>query len=181
MNLTCTFDPADLARIKKKLDGVDPAQRGRFIKQGLQIGALVIENELRNVATAGDTLKRRTGNLSRSIGTAVVESSNGMEAVIGSGVRSGKRLPYANIHEIGGTILPKKGRFLRIPIRKGSDFALERGMGKKRISFSSGVLGYIFVKSVKIPARYYLSKSLDKKRTQALNKIEESIDKGLRS
>ena len=52
----------------------------------------------------------------------------------------GSNLPYARIHQLGGTIRPKKGKFLKFRGLDGED---------------------VFVKEVTIPARPYLGISDD--------------------
>lgn len=58
------------------------------------------------------SLARRTGQLARSLDAVVVSHPRAvvMTAFIGGGV------PYARIHEHGGVITPKKGKYLAIPL-----------------------------------------------------------------
>lgn len=67
------------------------------------------------------SLARRTGQLARSLDAVVVAHDKAVVMVgfIGGGV------PYAKIHEYGGTITPKNGKYLAIPLgpakTKGGD------------------------------------------------------------
>lgn len=70
--------------------------------------------------TSPTSLAVRTGALRRSLQTSVVELSDTRmraQAMIGLG------LPYAHIHEKGGTITPKKAQYLAIPLERGSKTA----------------------------------------------------------
>nr|DAE60148.1 MAG TPA: virion morphogenesis protein [Caudoviricetes sp.] len=78
-------------------------------------------------ATGGKTLNRE-GDLKKSITSKATPHE----------VRVGSALPYARIHQKGGTIRPKKGKFLKF-----------RGLNDEEV----------FVKEVTIPARPYLGVS----------------------
>lgn len=62
--------------------------------------------------TGPDTLSRRTGQLARSV-KGVVESTGSTVKVT---LSIGAQAPYAKIHETGGTITPKRSRYLAIPL-----------------------------------------------------------------
>lgn len=92
---------------------------------------------------AGKVLKRRTGRLATSIKTKVVDKGNVLEVMFGSNV------PYAAIHELGGTTKPHVIR----PKRKE---ALKFSFGGKTV----------FAKVVnhpgsKIPARPYMAPAIE--------------------
>lgn len=119
-------------------------------------------------------LKRRTGNLAR----LQQEINIGAHSVVG---KIGPVVKYGRIHELGGTIRPKKGRFLAIPSdrirtaagvarasprdfpdaffhRRGERLYLLRRVG------GGGRLELLFtlVKRVKMPKRAYLAPALKK-------------------
>ena len=100
--------------------------------------------------TSSTTLSRRSGDLANSITTSVRRSGGRMVAEIGN---LKKPLPYARIHEYGGTIRPKKGTFLKFEI------------GGKTI----------FAKEVKIPERSYLRSSLKAKRQSIVSIITRAM------
>ncbi len=88
---------------------------------------------------------------------------HGSEAWVGT-----YAIPYARIHELGGTIVPKGHPFLSIPVgdREGSprqyaDLHFQpTGRGGVLID-EAGKLQYALVRSVTIPARPYLGPALD--------------------
>lgn len=74
----------------------------------LRIHTAVVAEELR-----GGTLRTRTGNLGRAVFWRVEASA---EQVIGRvGVDRGKAV-YGRIQALGGTIVPKRGKYLTIPV-----------------------------------------------------------------
>lgn len=61
---------------------------------------------------------------------------------------------YAQVHEYGALIRPKKGKYLFIPVRAGSPVALgAKASGKGGKSFSSQIAGFRLAKQVYIPPR----------------------------
>lgn len=80
-------------------------------------------------------LIRRTGRLSNSFVGQVTGRTLGQLRVI-----YGTNVEYAPIHEFGGTIKPKKGKYLRFPTEAG---------------------GFAFVKQVTIPRRLEMFKTWD--------------------
>lgn len=118
--------------------------------------------------------------------------------MIGSGVRSGKRVPYANIHETGGTIKPKNAKYLTIPTS-----ANKTGAGQTRYSapelfdsfknkafFANDMLFlkqkggvkpmFSLKKRVEIPERKYLSRTLEQTQRKVMNRLLAGVNKGLR-
>ncbi len=107
---------SDMMRIKRKLDSITPAKRPQTWAQALREGGqIILLNLKRNIS--GKYLNSPTGALKRSINVLVTKEAGQSVALIGSGVGIGKRLPYANIHETGGTIRPKHAKKLAIPTR----------------------------------------------------------------
>ncbi len=130
-------------------------------------------NKLKNKATLTDS-----GNLLSSI-TYVVR---------GDSIVVGTNVTYARIHQEGGTILPKKAKYLAIPltpaakvkkplewentfIRKGIIF---RNLGNDKIEAL-----YKLQKSVKIPSRPYLFLD-DRDKSQIENIVTNYYDKKIR-
>jgi hypothetical protein len=64
-------------------------------------------------------LKVRTGRLRNSIQDYVTGrlSDGSLYGIVGSGVRTGNRVKYANIHATGGVIRPKRSKYLAIPLK----------------------------------------------------------------
>lgn len=83
-----------------------------FSKEGLLAAGLIVKQFL-----SGQRLRRRTGNLARSItGRGVrVRGIPGMRV----GVFRGPALSYTAIQEFGGIIRPKRGRALAMPVEGG--------------------------------------------------------------
>lgn len=138
-------------------------------------------------------LNRRTGRLANSIAGSVLTAREGIGIQLraGGSTRGGGRVPYAGIHEFGGTI--KGSPYLRIPL----DAALtgagvdrfppplrETGAGLFHLQESNGRLflfrsdeedgppWYVLKRQVKIPARPYLR--------PAMNKVKRSLPEDLR-
>lgn len=166
-----TINQNDLLNIKKKLGDIDPRQEGRLFKTFARLLSIEGEAVLKEEVLSGQALKRLTGHLAQSIGSRDSTFGGDPVIVLGSGVRIGgmARVPYANIHETGGIIRPKNGKYLTIPIRAGSAGAIKLGMwnytkGKRKgqakppKAFSANIVGFRKVKQVKIPASHYLTK-----------------------
>ena len=181
-----SFDKKQLDWITNRLKKLSPQERDGAIERGFRKLTLATEKTLKEDILRGQVLNVRSGRLRTSIGSLVRRSGRNIEGVVGSGVRSGRRVPYANIHETGGVIRPKasnKSGFLWIPIRKGSGFAIVRGLSGEgdRTSFSSRTVGFIKVRSVTIPERRYMTKAVQKVDRVAvaimLKEIDAEIDK----
>lgn len=69
---------------------------------------------LKTVYLTNGLLNVRSGLLRGSVGMEVVPGSDGPSLVVFAG-RSAQ-VKYARIHEVGGTITPKRGKFLAIPV-----------------------------------------------------------------
>ncbi len=112
-----TLKKEDVIRINKLLQELSPREQGKAIHKGLVKGSSVV---LKNLSTniSGRILKKRTGELSRSMGFRVEKDNRG---IFGSEIGSGaslktKRKVYANILEEGGTVRPVRAKKLAIPI-----------------------------------------------------------------
>lgn len=97
------------ARLARTPGRLDEAEKGA-VKEG-SIEAL----RRFRIKVSGDVLKRRTGNYAKST-TAAPPSKDvaGWKAEVG--VKKGPAGKYAELHETGGTIKPKRGKVLAIPI-----------------------------------------------------------------
>lgn len=150
---------------------------------------------------SGKVLRAPTGRLRNSAQATIDTGAQSVQIVaqVGGGGVGG--VPYAAIHEHGGTILPKRGRFLAIPmgpalkggkngganmwprdipdltfvsIRGGAQAMLVRRMGKgKRAGF---VPWFHLVRSVNMPARPYLRPAVDAARPAFINEIREALE-----
>lgn len=99
-----------LGVLQKKLADLKSTIHRSFVRSCLLVERRLKEN------ISGSCLHVRSGRLRSSIGSAVTETDKGLVGTIGSGVRQGERVPYANIHETGGTIRPRISKWLTIPL-----------------------------------------------------------------
>lgn len=133
---------------------------------------------------SGPVLRSRTGRLRASIAGSVLQTADDVEIHLAAGgTRAGKDVPYAAAHEWGTTIHAKNGGFLRIPLGPAKTAAgVDRfggplrvtGAGQFAVAMSSSGKGvllkttkpgkgqawYALVRSVRIPARPFLTPSL---------------------
>lgn len=135
-----------------------------------------------NVKQGLNTTGGAKGTLGRSI--AVVPDVSRLEAAIGPSVI------YGRIHEFGGTIRPKKGRFLVFTVGQGlvrqTKGALRRirkrggDTARAKVALAEAQAGVelVFARHVTIPARPYLRPALDAA-TPAMDKRFERILKPL--
>lgn len=192
-----TIRAGDVARIIKKLETLKPAGRNAVLSSAWRRGTLFMENQLKQ-AISGPILKVRTGHLRNSIGSQITFETGRIKSVIGSGARTGRRLPYANIHETGGVIRPKRGKYLAIPIgnmrtaagvgkmpardffraNKSSAFIVNgivyNAVGKTGISPS-----YVLKRSVTIPARHYMSLTVQKFGGNVVKIVEDWVNRAV--
>ena len=132
--------------LEKALKTAAEIVRGEAIQKHLSGPKMAIgKGSLKNA-----TLARHSGDLANSINTKVSVARNRQSAQIGS------NLKYARIHEEGGVIKPKKGKYLKFTV------------GGKTI----------FTESVTIPKRPFLSSSLEAKRQRILEVILDRLMEG---
>jgi hypothetical protein len=145
-------------------------------------GSRTVEQIMRNLG--GSILNTRTAHLKRNVGYKAVESEGTHGIVIGTGPDVGKReVKYASIHEHGGTIRPKRVKNLTIPLGstkgtvamhpealspKGRLNVMKTRTGKL-IIFARTARGikplFLLKKEVRIPPRYWLSRSIGEMKT----------------
>jgi phage gpG-like protein len=205
MAIEFVIDAKDRARIQKMLSAETAQKIGSVMFRAFQqAGAQVANRVIDNVSWI--ILKRPTGRLAGSIGSHVEVIGDQFVATIGSGEGpQGGRVPYAGIHEYGGTIRPKNGQYLTIPTDNARTLGGDtKGGFTARNLFNGGVAGFsgaviigktiygimqgqknklmplfTLVKSVDIPARRYLSKSLEQEQDKIPNMIITSVAKQL--
>ena len=122
-----------------------------------------------NHAKRNHTWQNQTGDLTRTI--QVVRNAHPSGAFV-VGRWGSTDVAYALIHEIGGTIVPKRAKFLTVPVtenakRAGSPrnmpslhFGKTKG-GQPVLLDQSGRVQYLLRKKVTIPARPYLRPAAD--------------------
>lgn len=206
---TIEVNSTDLNRVIKGLKELDPKVKESPVYKGMVDCSLMMEKALKNY-NRFSSLKRRTGHLSRSIGSIVVQEQGELVGIVGSGVRTGSRVRYADIHERGGVIRPKRAKYLTIPIGKSKTKA---GVGRfsardimggfteydKTAVFRSkkGNLIYwgvkklkkgnrleplfVLVKSVTIPARRYMSMTAKANTDKVMKRLQARIQEHLKN
>jgi phage gpG-like protein len=118
-----------------------PKAVDRGLERGIRAATIDIEGQVKRYLE-GIVLKRRTGRLWRSIHADTFRRLGRVVGIVGTNVK------YAAIHEFGGIIRPKK---------EGGLLVFSQGRRNEKTGrFQRDV---IFAKSVKIPARPYMSRA----------------------
>mgnify|MGYP001561734624 CR=1 FL=1 len=193
--ISITINKDDLGRIKSILSKLRVKDKqGAFIK-ALTKATLEIESKLKTAVT-NDILHVRSGRLRSSIGSIITESGNSIIGLIGSGVRQGDRVKYADIQETGGIVKPKNSKYLAVPLpaaltpagvlrRKPRDwpdtFVMKSGNGNLLIVQKKGkrvtrlVALFILKKQVTIPASHYMSRVAENMQGKVTDIIMDGI------
>lgn len=159
MTFTVTDNGAELAAAVGALgDRLDRA----LLAEAFGAGLSALQAEIQR-STASRLAKDPTGALLRSW---EVEVRPVGDRVVEGGVTSA--LPYARIHDEGGIVRPKRGRFLAIPQRGVArglmprhDLTPMRAIPTRKggyllIDVASGRVRYVLVREVRIPATHYV-------------------------
>jgi phage gpG-like protein len=196
-----TIKKEDMNRLHKLLAELDPKKQDGAIHKGMmKASSTVLDRLVQNVS--GIILKRRTGNLAKSMGWRVNRDEKGdFEAQIGSGASlRTDRMIYANIHETGGIIRPTRAKMLTIPlsvaktpagvsrftareVRDGltqySGSFIRRSKAGNLIIFGTRgdkvVPLFILKDQVTVPARRYMSITVDQTKDQVVQDIVDKI------
>jgi len=176
-------------KLTAKLSSIGPAIRANARKELPYIGEHLATYGREHYEDSG--LHVRSGDLRRSMAAmAVEEDSHGIRG----GMVAGQGLPYAPIHEHGGTIVPKNGTYLTIPIGEAlTDAGVARfgaldaeAEGYKTFVRNNIIFGvkdgqlfplFILVTSVTIPARPFVGPTLDANRDWIEDRIQKNIVK----
>lgn len=193
-----TLNVNDRRKLIGKLDAVSPQGRMSVTKKAWTVLTLKAEDALALNIT-NKILNVRTNRLRGSISSRVIQTKDNIEGIVGSGVRQGDRVPYANIHETGGTIRPKNSRWLTIPLKaaktKGGDLrgisardfpntfvrihSAERGTIYQRQG-NAVVALFLLRKKAVIPARRYMSRTLEQIQPKVMEILMAEIEKELK-
>lgn len=157
-------------RKRRKLQRLDKAFRFQLTRWGGKAKLRILKN------LRGPILKVRTAQLWRSMGYKAKTEGYKSSVEVGSGV-AGKKAPvYARPLEKGKTIRPKKAKMLTIPLPgiKGvaanfpDAFIIKSKKGNVLLVEKKGKKGlrplFVLKKSVKIPAKHWLSDSMKEMR-----------------
>lgn len=193
-----------------KLGKFNPRDEGRAVYRGFVRAGLLIERALKGNISGG-YLDVRSGRLRASIGSRIDVDADGLTATIGSGARQGDRIKYANIHETGGTVVPRVRQWLTVPLSAAQTASgvarftaqdvrqhrtqydgsfiqdsiifgyMKRGKYKKGGLNLNIVPLFVLKKSVTIPASRYLSRTAEETFMDANKMIMETVKEELKS
>lgn len=194
-----SLDKKQFEALKLRMRVVSPKERGNVITVAFRALTIETERYLKEDILSSQVLNVRTGRLRSSISSVLLREGDNIHGIVGSGVRQGDRVPYANIHETGGTITPRVSKYLAIPLppaltpagvlkKKPREwqhtFVMRSNSGNLIIYQKQGKLGkgalvalFLLKKSVKIPARYYMTKTVDAMSDKALDIMSKSIER----
>lgn len=196
--IVLTLNKDELKKLDVMLKGLSPAEKSGITRKAFLDVAHETERKLKESIT-NNILKVRSGRLRSSIGIMVKDKDNNLVADIGSGVRQGDRVPYANIHETGGVIRPVNSKYLAVPLKSAltpagvlkkkprewpNTFVLRSKNGALIIAQKKGKRGklislFVLKKSVTIPQRRYMSRTGDQVRPRMLEIMSNRIAKYL--
>ena len=137
------------------------------------LGRVGVEAERQAALNATTRLNVRTGRLRASIRSRILgKGKNVAVSVSAGGGRGSKEVKYARIQEEGGTVVPRNGQWLSIPVgdnltaagvaripspRMVSGLYFVPGRSGNLLAFApGGRLMFVLVKSVRITAKHYL-------------------------
>ena len=151
---------ADTITIEEWRDHLKRAVNTGALAKGIRIAAVELALEGKRHAQFGVTnraggLRVRSGRLRGSIQGNVTKTGPGADVILSAGGSSGRgTVKYARIHEAGGTIFPKRAKYLTFPVSADAF----TGAG---VSRGAGGSSWRSVRSVKIPARPYMQPALE--------------------
>ena len=212
MAVEFVLDAKDRKRIEKMLSEESAQRIGKVLFRAFQQAGAQIEGRLKD-NVRGPILRVRSSRLINSIGSTAVVRGNQVIATIGSGVGAGKGdpVPYAEIHETGGTVKPKNKKWLTIPIGNARTLGGDKKGGMTAFNlFRGAVSGYdgayvpqwkvggiifgiisgqknklmplfILAKTVQMPKRRYVSRTLEQSEKEIPNMVIEAVARELRS
>lgn len=160
-------------KLQQILANMSANVKGAALMNAVKAGGLVILNAVKSKIKSQGLIRTRT--LSRSIHEEVTEI--GPERVA---LEVGTNLEYAAIHEYGGTITAKKGKYLAIPVADFRDSPRRHRLRVRKtkngtlvlVKSGSGQVAYVLKTSVTIPARPYMRPAFDETRDEATKDIE---------
>jgi HK97 gp10 family phage protein len=164
-----------IPELKKALDRLDDVAAEKNLRAAGQAGGQIIRNRAKQL------VRKKSGTLNRSIHSLTVELDRNHVVV-----EIGTNLEYAKIHEYGGTIKPKKAKFLAVPLteearRYVSPRLFPRELhpvihdDKGTLRDADGTAHYALVKSVTITAQPYMRPAWDEKRDEAVREMGEVL------
>lgn len=208
MAIELVIDAKDRKRIMQMLSEESASRIGKVLFRAFQQAGGIVEGRLKD-NVRGPILKVRSSRLINSIGSKSEVTGNQVIATIGSGIGTGKGkpVPYAEIHETGGTILPKRAKNLTIPLDAAKTPGGDTRAGYTARNLFAGVISgydgafilkniifgkvtggknkftplFLLVKRVDMPARHYVSRTLEASEKEIPNMVIEAVGRELRN
>ena len=176
----------EVNRIAKEVNsGAKILQRGILQVMDNSLSVLKLEI-IRNIQRK---LKRRTGTLQNSIEYSIIGADKKIIGLVGT-----RGVPYAPVHEFGAEIVPKKAKYLTIPIgdnrrRDGLPRIRTKDIDAPFFVKKHGTLfmggrdeGILFVlkKKITVPPRPYIQPAIDKHRENIYKRFSALLEKVIR-
>lgn len=187
--ITLTYTDAGLSANLSRAPEVTAIQMQKWMDRVVKYVAAAVQ---KNIGADG-LIGRRTGNLARAITSLVTITGAGQ--VVGTVWPNRDLVPYGDIHEDGGTIVPRHAQFLTIPLAAmltGNGVARGTAQQVRQSPQAFGFTGTFVAKgvifgktgqqiiplfalksSVVIPARHYLATTL----TQSLAWMQNDLER----
>jgi len=178
-------------RVKDRLARFPVNLRIERLKQ-MERASIYLMNYIQRNKLSGQVLKRRSAFLANHMNYDVREQG---KDVIG---RAGNKTVYAAIHETGGTIRPKNGMYLTIPLaaamtpagvvrkpaRQWENTFVRTSRGGGKVMYSrdgkQAIPIFALVKSVTIPKRPYFGPATRETRSTIIGMIGQAVKTSVR-
>jgi hypothetical protein len=184
-----------IATLDNAPKGIGRQLRAALVKVGLGLVGHMKSNEL-----SGQSLKVRTGTGRRSVTYRVYEEGSDIVVVAGPDLR---KAPYMRAQDKGATIVPKRSRYLTVPVGEALTAKGVARFSARDLINSPAAFGYvgtfvhnrvIFGKkkdgsiyplfalkdSVKLKAVGYMANTLNEKRAWAERVLSDAVGDGLK-
>jgi len=187
-----------LAQFQRDLVELGSGGLRRVLVRALTAAALSAEREAK-IRVGAFPRFTRSGRLRASIGASATEIANGAELRLRAGGGTGQ-VRYARIQEHGGTIVPRSGKFLAIPVgpaltgagvsrfasprdvpdlvlvqSRGGQWMLVKNTGSGRGKREQMQVWYLLRRSVFIPSRPYLAPAMAETRAALPAQLRERV------
>jgi hypothetical protein len=193
--LSFTIDEKDREELDRRLGQLSIEKQASALIKGMEAIAIETEGIMRERVNNKD-LQKRSGYLQKTISSVTVNHKDNIEDVIGSGVRSGERAPYADILEDGGDIRPVKSAWLTIPLaaaltRAGvmkyptarmypNTWMSRDGMGRpiimQKVGKTKAQALFILRKKVTIKPHHYLTRTLEQMEPRVMSILGQVVE-----
>ncbi len=177
-------------RSQRVLEFMASTARQELVRGGFRFQRTMQITRLSGPTTPA-SLSVRTGALRRSIRHEVVQTGRYAYTLIGV---IGQGVPYARIHEFGGTIEPKKAKHLAIPLQRGAKTAFGPSAYPGKLTFIKSKAGnkllaevtgrgtrrrikpvFVLKKQVVVPARLGFRQTFQQEAQVTLVNIQQKL------